>query len=231
MTTLDASAATHGFSMLSIPEVDFNSYQSSSATTYSYLTDNGHDIDLFGAGFTGGAMPTGGTVTSGQIDFDNDDFLNPDVVFSGFSGDLATMTNSGATGNALDFINALVEGSHDSITGSGFADTLKGLGGDDTIFGGGGADSILGGSGDDFIQGGFGDDTMDGGSGNDFVDFTYSSESWLVDLSTNTTEASGIAIDSISNFENALMGSGNDSVTGTSGDNVLKGAGGDDFIK
>ncbi|MCB2113843.1 MAG: hypothetical protein KDD85_09900 [Parvularculaceae bacterium] len=176
MAIFNGSTATQGFSMFFVSTVDWNSVDATGAGLYSYISDDGHDIELLGSGFTGGATPTGGTVTSGQIDLNNDNFGSPDIVFSGFSGSLVTMTNSGASGNANGFYTEMLVGD-DSVTGSGFNDTLKGLGGNDTILGGNGNDSLVGGAGNDSLDGESGDDTLEGGDGDDVLSDSFGVDS------------------------------------------------------
>lgn len=273
MAVFDASASTLGFNMFSATAVDLSTYDGftgSAASNYSYLSADGHDIELNGSGFTGGATPTGGTVTSGAIDLNNDDFLNPDIVFSGFSGSLVSMTDSGTSGNSLNFYAAIL-GGNDNVTGGGFDDTLKGLGGDDNILGGAGSDSIIGGDGNDTMDGENGDDIIDAGDGDDFLTegatssidtlngeagddyvqvnspvfsdaFDGGADTDTIDWSANTesgivfdlgggTATSGANSEVMTNFEN-LKGTGQaDGVLGSSGANGIQGLGGNDTLK
>jgi Ca2+-binding RTX toxin-like protein len=251
MTTLTAAAATIGFDMITIGFSDFNLYDGfsgSAATNYSYHSDAGHDFELNGAGFTGGATPTGGTVTSGAIDFNNDNFGSPDVTWTGSNGSLVTMTNSGASGNIISFYDQLLNSSDDVITGSAHNDVLKGLGGADQIDGGNGADTVYGDNGDDQLYGGAGQDDLQGGSGNDVIQPGGDQDSsdggadvdWLdlsttgvgatINLTAGTVDFPTFYVENHLNYENVLATDGNDSILGTAGDNVIKGIGGSDLI-
>ena len=252
MAIFDASASTQGFNMVSLTAVDWNSYDSggiNSATEYSYLTDDGHDVQFYGSGFAGGSTPSAGTVTSGEIDLNNDDFFNPDISFSGFSGSLVTMTNAGANGNTSGFYGEILSG-NDTVTGSAFDDTLKGLGGDDTIIGGAGADSLIGDAGADSLDGGDGNDTLEGGAGDDFLTDSFGSDVLNGgDDNDFISVTSGVGADSFDGGAGtdtidwtAVSGSGINfdlaAGTATSGANMetmtnfenLKGTGGDDTI-
>jgi serralysin len=158
---------------------------------------------------------------------DGDDAIN---------GGNGTDTISGGDGN--DSINGA--GGSDTISGNDGDDTIDGGAGTDTISGGAGADTIDGGADNDTITGGDGDDTisgnggvdnLDGGNGSDYVDYTFSTVSWNVDLTAETASSTfGVIPESVRNFEGARMGSGNDVVRGTSGtNNIYGGAGGDEL--
>lgn len=273
MAVFNASASTLGFNMITSSGADWSAYDGftgSASTNYSFISADGHDIELNGSGFTGGGTPTGGTVTSGSIDLNNDDFLNPDIVFSGFSGSLVSMTNSGAPGNSALFFDLILSG-NDNVTGSGFDDTLKGLGGDDNILGGTGNDSINGGDGNDTMDGENGDDIISAGAGDDFltegatsgidtlngdtgddyvqvnsavfsdafdggadtdtIDWSTSSESGIVFDLGGGTATLGANSETMTNFEN-LKGTGqDDGVLGSSGANGIQGLGGSDTLK
>ncbi|MEZ5919981.1 MAG: calcium-binding protein, partial [Parvularculaceae bacterium] len=212
MAIFDASAATQGFNMTSLTAIDWSSYDvggNNSTTEYSYLTDDGHDVQFYGTGFAGGSTPSAGTVTSGEIDLNNDDFANPDISFSGFSGSLVTMTNTGASGNSPGFYGEIL-GGNDTVTGSAFDDTLKGLGGDDTIIGGDGNDSLIGDNGNDSLDGGNGNDTLEGGAGNDYLTDGNGTDSILGgDDDDYVIVTSGISADS---FDGGTGGTDNDTI-------------------
>ncbi|MGX9353360.1 M10 family metallopeptidase C-terminal domain-containing protein (plasmid) [Shimia sp. W99] len=137
-----------------------------------------------------------------------------------FSGVSETMTN---------FENLIGTSGNDSISGTSGANRLEGNNGNDTILGGGGGDTILGGDGNDVILGGFGIDSMDGGAGVDTVDFSHTASGGVFDLGAGTA-AFGGASETMTNFENLIGTSGNDSISGTSGANRLEGNNGNDTI-
>ncbi|MGI9382967.1 MAG: calcium-binding protein, partial [Methyloligellaceae bacterium] len=121
------------------------------------------------------------------------------------------------------------EGGDDYLFGEGGADWLYGGGGADYMDGGNGADVLVGGNGDDFMIGGFGIDFFNGGAGSDTVAYAYSSASWLVSLSGGFAATEAGTEDLIS-IENVVMGSGDDLVYGTDGDNDIKGGEGHDTL-
>ncbi|MGO4527334.1 M10 family metallopeptidase C-terminal domain-containing protein [Microvirga sp. 2MCAF35] len=116
----------------------------------------------------------------------------------------------------------------DYLIGRGGSDGLFGGGGNDALDGGGGNDTLWGGNGDDIIWGGAGADTLDGGHGIDTLDYIRSG-SVYVDLRTGTTSGQA-AGDVISNFENVIGGSGNDTLYGSHDSNKLNGQSGNDII-
>ncbi|MEZ5917979.1 MAG: calcium-binding protein [Parvularculaceae bacterium] len=154
--------------MSSTTAIDWAALDGSLGTgQYSFLSADGHDIVLQGSGFTySGNNPTGGTVTNGWIDLGNDLSPEQDVIFSGFSGSLVTMTNGGSSGNVGGFYNEMLDSTNDSVTGSAFGDDLKGMGGNDTILGGNGADTLWG-DNTNIFNSAFGNDSLFGGNGND----------------------------------------------------------------
>ncbi len=94
-------------------------------------------------------------------------------------------------------------------------------------------DVLTGNSGDNIINGGYGADKIDGGAGIDTV--TYSSTKYgaavNVNLSLTTAQSGGDAQgDILSNIENIIGSVYGDTLTGNSGDNVIKGGNGADKI-
>jgi serralysin len=121
----------------------------------------------------------------------------------------------------------------DDLIGRGDSELIFGNGGADFIVGNGGGDYLLGGSGSDTVIGGSGKDQMDGGSGTDTADYADSTkkiELTLKGSSNATVKVDGKAEDTIRNFENALGGSGNDKLTGSSKANYLYGSDGKDTL-
>ncbi|EGF93280.1 hemolysin-type calcium-binding repeat 2 copies family protein [Asticcacaulis biprosthecium C19] len=180
---------------------------------------------------------TVGTYTDG---FGSETLLN----FERVLGTQGSETLIGTTGANQIYGNA----GNDSIVGFGGADTLNGGEGNDTVtaltdFDG--EDSVDGGEGDDVITssgygtflGGDGNDTvlannganetLDGGAGTDLLDTTSWDDGYSINLATGVTNYSP---ESFINFENAIMGDGNDTVTGTSGANDIDGGAGEDTL-
>ena len=114
-------------------------------------------------------------------------------------------------------------------------------GGDDTIHAGYDNNvislEILSGGGDDIVSGGRGNNVLDGGVGSDTLDYSYVSAlagstitAITVDLAAGTATNEYGGSDTVSNFENAIGTSLDDTMTGDSGNNVLSGMDGDDIL-
>ncbi|MCP5381639.1 MAG: M10 family metallopeptidase C-terminal domain-containing protein [Kordiimonadaceae bacterium] len=113
-------------------------------------------------------------------------------------------------------------------TGSG-DDIISGNSGSNILIGGAGNDDIDGGAGDDILVGGDGDDDLDGGDGIDTADYSDSSDNWTINLASDTANNGSITED-VLNIENVSSGSGDDTLTGDSTDNILSGGAGNDTL-
>jgi Ca2+-binding RTX toxin-like protein len=152
-----------------------------------------------------------------------------------------------ADDNAIDTINGGI--GNDIIYGYGGNDILNGDADNDIIFGGAGNDTITGGTGADALYGGAGDDNINGDAGNDLIEgdagndtlnggadtdtLTYINATSAITVSLAITTAQvtgGAGTDTISNFENLIGSVFNDTIEGTSGNNVLDGAAGIDTL-
>ena len=91
-----------------------------------------------------------------------------------------------------------------------------------------GDDTIIGNASDNVLSGGAGADDMDGAAGVDTLDYSADTAGVTVNLSTEVASGGDAAGDVIADFENAIGGAGNDSLTGTNDDNELIGGAGDD---
>lgn len=141
------------------------------------------------------------------------------------------------------------------ITGTSSGETLPGSTGDDVIRGLGGNDLIAGNQGDDILMGGdsnwttgSGNDTLDGGDGNDRLDgedgndlliggagtdeasYYIARSGVVVDLLAGTASDGSGGTDTLSGIENVSGSDFSDSLTGDTGDNVLRGLQGNDTI-
>lgn len=131
----------------------------------------------------------------------------------------------------------------DVITGSTAADEIYGGDDGDTISGGAGADTMFGGAGDDWfmIEDGFGNDIITGGEANELsgdyilgagltgnvtLDLTAGS---ATDAEDGTLTMDGETI-TFSEIEVAILGSGDDTVIGSSGNEMVATGGGADTI-
>lgn len=163
-----------------------------------------------------------------------------------------------AQGDVLLSIEHVVGGSgSDTITGNAVANTLQGLAGNDTIAGAGGADILHGGDGDDTLrgdagndnlQGNAGNDTLEGGDGNDLLAgnagadsidggagldrVSYYEQTAALTLYLDGTASSGGEAegDVITNVEDAIGGTSDDTIHGNADANNLNGALGHDTL-
>ncbi len=216
--------------------------------------DGGDDGDHFFDG-TGGDEYLGG---SGGVGDDTIDFA---LATDDVTADIDGVRDDGQDGQDLihgDIEN--IDGSlyDDTLTGNSSNNDLEGSNGDDTISGSGGSDSINGGydndtlSGDggaDGVTGDWGNDTIDGGTNGDIIDGNgdYDTVTYLsqpsADINLNLTTGSandGTYYDAVAGFEFVITGNGNDTVVGSTSDNVISagkgrntvdgGGGTDDYI-
>ncbi|WP_442579671.1 beta strand repeat-containing protein [Mesorhizobium sp. ASY16-5R] len=107
------------------------------------------------------------------------------------------------------------------VRGDGIGNTIAG-----TVIG----DLIEGAAGNDTIEGGAGADTLDGGDDIDTVSYAGSDTGVTVDLDLSTVSGGHAQGDKISNFENSIGSAHGDVLFGSSGDNVIRGGDGGDFI-
>ncbi len=104
-----------------------------------------------------------------------------------------------------------------TITGNDGNNTITGTALNDTLSGG---DGIADGS-----------DTLNGGAGIDTVDYSGATGNITMDLSSGAAQNTGGAgTDTVTNIENITGGSGNDTLSGTTGDNVIIGGNGNDTL-
>ena len=140
---------------------------------------------------------------------------------------------------------------NDSIWGAGGGDVLYGGpvtgGGNDFLDGGTGADRIFGGDGNDTLIGGNDNDNdiLYGGPGTDTADYsqfitglssvgsgsaTLVANTTAVNINLGTGSVTGLGTDRLFDIENAIGGTGADTITGSGGGNVLTGGAGADII-
>lgn len=131
---------------------------------------------------------------------------------------------------------------NDTINGLGGNDTINGLTGDDTLNGGAGDDTLNGGTGDDTLNGGTGDDILNGGIGadriiggdntgsGDTLSYENAGSTIAVNLSSRAGSQGEAAGDIIDGIENVNGSDHRDLIFGDTGDNVLKGFGGNDTL-
>jgi Ca2+-binding RTX toxin-like protein len=150
-------------------------------------------------------------------------------------------------------------GEHDNVTsienltGSPYGDDLQGTPGDDVIKGGAGGDKIEAFFGDDTVYGGdgpdniiagpgaptdcgnlpctkFDTDKLYGGSGDDTVDYSERDDNLTIAIDGSRKSGGFMENDTLTAFENANGGGGNDTIYGNDASNSLTGNGGGDGI-
>ena len=118
----------------------------------------------------------------------------------------------------------------DQLTGDAGANQIIGWGGGDILFGLAGDDVLAGGDGDDWLNGGLGMDTLAGGDGIDTADYAQAQQGVRVDprhLHLNLGEATGDRYIAVENFSGGAFA---DNLRGTTGNNVIHGLDGDDWL-
>lgn len=102
----------------------------------------------------------------------------------------------------------------------------------DIVFGNDGNDNIDGYNGDDFIEGGAGNDVLNGSVGIDTVSYASATSGVTLSLAVGAVvqNTGGAGSDSVTQFENILGSSFNDTLTGNSSANVIDGGAGNDTI-
>jgi Ca2+-binding RTX toxin-like protein len=203
----------------------------------------GNDIYVFGGTASGGEVDT--VVEAASLDSDTLDFSSQSSAVTLQIGVGTQQTvhtgRSLILGSGLAIENAIGGSGNDSLTGNSRSNTLTGNAGIDTLNGSSGSDTLVGGAGSDiYVFGG----TSSGGEVDTIVEAS-SLDSDTLDFSSRTTAVtlhigvgtqqvvhtgrslilgSGLAI------ENAIGGSGNDSLTGNSRSNTLTGNAGNDTL-
>ncbi|GAB5378232.1 MAG: hypothetical protein AcusKO_46940 [Acuticoccus sp.] len=147
----------------------------------------------------------------------------------------------------------------ENLEGSRYGDTLQGNGGDNAIDGRLGNDLLFSGPGNDTIDGGLGNDTLDtfgetddvalggggndrfetdgggnilsGGAGRNTVSFAGTSSDAVIELNKGEARLDGgTANDILTDMQDAVGGSGDDTIKGDDIGNDIDGNGGDDSI-
>ncbi|MDM7930857.1 Hint domain-containing protein [Tabrizicola sp.] len=163
---------------------------------------------------TGG---TGNDTLDGGVGTDTADFTGSTSALT------VNLVNGTASGDGTDVLVSI-----ENVIGGSGNDTLTGDSGANYLAGAGGNDRLFGGDGNDTLSGGLGNDSLDGGAGTDTADFTGATGNLNINLAGGT--ATGEGTDTLVSIENAIGGSGNDTLTGDSGANYLAGAGGNDRL-
>ncbi|UWQ79044.1 M10 family metallopeptidase C-terminal domain-containing protein [Leisingera sp. S132] len=196
-------------------------------------THNGGAGDDYLIGNTGADLFDGG---------EGADTLDFTYSSNGYTIDLSQSTavfTDGFVEQVLNIENVIAGRGHNTLIGSDADNFLDGGRGNDTLSGGNGNDQLEGGDGDDNHQGGAGNDTLfgsigddffDGGEGIDTLDFSYSSNHFTVDLSQSKATFSDGFVEQVTNIENLVGGSGNNTLIGSNADNQIDGGTGNDTL-
>jgi Ca2+-binding RTX toxin-like protein len=138
----------------------------------------------------------------------------------------------------------------DRFEGLGGNDVLNGLGGADLVYGGDGDDTLIGELGGDFLDGQAGNDVLDGGDGDDTLAggtgtnqffgglgfdvaiLTGLTDSYFLNMANWFPGGPNIIMGSntLSSIEGVTLGSGNDTMVGTTDRDWLGGGSGNDFL-
>ena len=113
------------------------------------------------------------------------------------------------------------------------ADTIMGGGLNDNLWGYGGSDTLNGENGNDTLVGGLGNDRLNGGDGYDLLSYYDKTTAITVTLANSGTGSVtiGTEVDTYTSIEGLEGGSGNDRLTGNSGNTDIYGGAGNDIIK
>ncbi|MEZ5800929.1 MAG: hypothetical protein R3D29_11300 [Nitratireductor sp.] len=176
----------------------------------------------------GGGNPTSGNmiVTFGGHQFGPGIASNAQFVGSnGTERILITMGSATSLDlSGLTFQSWLAGSGYDvEITGDGNAETIRGSILNDQILGGGGADFIDGSLGDDFLDGGGGDNTVTYASAGSAVTVTLANQ-------TSAQNTIGAGTDNLRNFSHLTGSDYSDTLSGTTGANIIRGGKGEDTI-
>ena len=142
--------------------------------------------------------------------------------------------------SAATFENAIGGSGNDTLSGNSAANILTGNAGHDRLTGGAGNDSLIGGLGDDTYIFGVASaaeaDTVTEATnaGTDMLSFSTLTTSVVLSLGTSAVQTvhtnRTLKLNATSTFENAIGGSGNDTLTGNTAANVLVGNAGSDRL-
>ena len=205
--------------------------------------------------FTGFEAAIGGMGNDSLLGDDNNNFLDGSIgnnTLAGGGGNDTLLVN---LGTSFTQDNDLLIGGlgDDSLSAGSGNNTLDGGDGNDTAISGTGNDSLLGGIGDDSLNGGTGADRLVGGLGNDTLvgggqpttyssfssvylasrdvaDYSGASGAITVDLGAGTSSGAA-GIDSLNGITGVLGSNFNDSLVGTSGQQIFFDGDGDDTVR
>jgi Ca2+-binding RTX toxin-like protein len=209
---------------------------------------DGADILLGGLGddtLVGGSVPAGQqNLLFGEEGRDTADYTATSAaVYADLRGFVGFVSNT-LTDYLIGIENLAGGSGNDTLVGHDGGDNhLAGSSGNDALYGFGGHDRLDGGAGADILLGGLGDDTLVGGSvaagqqnllfgeeGRDTADYAATSLAVYADLRSGAGVVNGVFTDHLINIENLIGGSGNDTLVGDNGANVIAGGAGGDQL-
>lgn len=167
------------------------------------------------------------TITGGNGNDTLDGGAGLDVIDGGIGTDTATyisltsgvtvsgMTVTDSNGNVEALTNIeIVAGTNlgDTFTGTASADTYFGLDGNDTFIGT------------------LGNDVLEGGNGTDTINYSSIAENLNINLRTGVVTGSLLGMQTLTNIENVVGTSNNDTIEGSAGANNLNGGAGTDTL-
>jgi Ca2+-binding RTX toxin-like protein len=190
----------------------------------------GNDVEIGGDGYDqfGSLNDTGNDAQSGGASYDSFNYSpGSDTMDGGADYDYLTYRNA-PRAQTINLATGLVTDGVDT-------DTVRNM---EYVVGSKFSDKITGGAGNDYLIGIEGDDTIDGGAGIDGTSYDSAAAGVTVNLATGVVSG-GAGNDRLSNIENVNGSAFNDNITGdakantfydNAGDDLYKGAGGNDYI-
>jgi serralysin len=132
-----------------------------------------------------------------------------------------------------DYVENLILTGKAAINGTGnnLSNLITGNTAANVLTGGNGDDTLNGGNGNDTLNGGTGSDILSGGAGYDWASYSSATAGVNVSLAlSGVQDTGGAGFDTLTEIENLLGSSFNDTLTGSQFVNALVGGAGDDVI-
>lgn len=208
----------------------------------------GNDTIGLSDNFGNDVIEGGEDIGNGDVDVIDGGPLTQSVTVDYSAAETGTITNGVDTASYSEIEEIITGAGDDTVLGDVGNDTVSTGAGVDTLSGGAGDDVFDAGADDDTIDGGTGDDSITAGTGSDtvvlsngFGNDTIAAGEDAGNTETDTLDASAVTTDitlnitspetgtiassgdtaSFTEVEEFVLGSGDDSVTGSSGDDVV----------
>lgn len=203
----------------------------------------GNDGDNLVLGFSGRDTLDGGAGGDTLNGGDDDDLLEggagADDIDGGSGIDVAAFESAGSavTANLTSGVGTRGNANGDTYTsvenllGSDHADLLTGSSGANLIDGGRGNDTLRGSAGNDTLEGGISGDEIHGGSGIDVASFVTAGGAVTANLTSGVGTQGNANGDTYISIENLLGSAFGDTLTGSSGNNLIEGGRGHDTLR